>query len=86
MQIKDGYLTISGKRELASETSDRTSGRRVRQAERQSGKFYRKIQLPADADRDSSGICAKVSDGVLEVTVFKLPATSLKQGEVDVNF
>lgn len=83
VQIKDGSLIISGKRELNTGNADNPGGRRVRRAERQRGKFFRKVQLPADADHDSRSICAKVSDGVLEVTVFKLPSM---HADVDVDF
>lgn len=83
VQIKHGSLIISGKRELSAGNSDNSGGHRVRRAERQSGKFFRKVQLPADADHESRSICAKLADGVLEVTVFKVPSM---HAEVEVDF
>ncbi|KAK9830871.1 hypothetical protein WJX74_010987 [Apatococcus lobatus] len=90
IDFKDRYLVISGQRELPSDSdygTDHDLSVRVRRAERESGTFYRKVQLPSDADHDSGSISAQVSDGVLKVTVYKLlPCPKQGELEVDVNF
>jgi HSP20 family protein len=59
---KDNVLTISGERKVASEEG-------VLSQERPVGPFKRQWTLPEDAD--SAAISAKVTDGVLSITVGK---------------
>jgi HSP20 family protein len=62
-----GVLSVSGERH--TETSDESDG--LKRVERISGKFYRRFSLPETADAE--GIAAKSSNGILEVTIPKLP-------------
>jgi HSP20 family protein len=43
----------------------------VRHFERQSGRFHRRFSLPESAD--AAGIAAKCTNGILEVSIPKLP-------------
>jgi HSP20 family protein len=63
--MEDGVLTLRGKREL-EHREEREGYRRV---ERASGQFFRRFTLPDTAD--ASGITAKSSQGVLEVSIPK---------------
>ncbi len=67
VQIKDGKLTISGKRERSSQPEE---AKKRRFSERHFGRFSRQLRLPQDAD--SKNIKAKVDNGVLTVRVSKL--------------
>ena len=54
--MKDGLLTISGKRATDPDPDlpgRPTSSRKMRQLERPSGNFYRQLVLPSDADPSS---------------------------------
>jgi HSP20 family protein len=63
----DNILTISGERKKEELTEDT----KYLQLERASGKFLRKFTLPSNADLNNIG--ASSSDGILIVTVPKLP-------------
>ncbi|KAL2620581.1 hypothetical protein R1flu_000786 [Riccia fluitans] len=63
----DNVLTIGGERKR-EEVTDQTKYLRM---ERPSGKFLRKFTLPSNAKMD--GILAACNDGVLTVTVPKIP-------------
>ena len=67
VSMDDGVLTVSGERH--NETQDDTDG--LRHFERASGRFHRRFTLPESADDDR--IAAKSANGILEVTVPKLP-------------
>lgn len=66
VQVTDDILTISGKREQETETTEK-GGYLVRESFR--GSFERSISLPAGVD--PSGIVATYHDGVLEVLLPK---------------
>ena len=67
ISMEDGVLSVSGERKI--EAHDDTDG--VRRFERVSGRFYRRFSLPDTADAES--IAAKTANGILEVSIPKLP-------------
>ncbi|CAN8256568.1 unnamed protein product [Cochlearia groenlandica] len=69
----ENVLVVSGKRQRES----KEEGVKYVRMERRMGKFMRKFQLPDNADLDK--ICAACNDGVLKVTVEKLPPPEPKK-------
>ena len=67
VSMEDGILTIAGERQ--TEKHEEVEG--VKRFERVSGKFYRRFTLPETADAE--GIAARSANGILEVTIPKLP-------------
>jgi HSP20 family protein len=67
VSMEEGVLSVSGERR--SETHDETLG--VSRFERTSGRFSRRFSLPETADAE--GIAAKCANGILEVSIPKLP-------------
>ena len=67
VSMDDGVLTVSGERRI--EAQDDTDG--LRRIERVSGRFHRRFSLPETAD--AGRIAAKSANGILEVTIPKLP-------------
>lgn len=67
VSMESGILTISGVRhaETRAEETD------VRRTERTTGRFSRRFTLPETVDAES--IVAKTSNGVLEISIPKLP-------------
>jgi HSP20 family protein len=74
--FEDGVLTVSGKRELASEEKDETYHR----IERSYGSFARSIRLPHTAEAE--GIEATFDRGVLTVRVPKAEVAKPRTIEV----
>lgn len=72
-----GVLTVSGERH--AETIDETEG--FRRVERVSGRFFRRFNLPDTADAD--GIKAKSHNGILEVSIPKLPEVQARRITVE---
>ena len=70
VEMEDGKLTISGKRETVKEEKTKN----VHRVERTSGSFYRAIGLPREIDANQ--IEASYDQGVLKVT---LPKSAEKQ-------
>jgi len=71
-------LTISGERQ--SEEKDEGEG--YFRSERRFGKFFRSFDLPKNADE--SGITAKASEGVLEITIPKLEKDATDARVIDI--
>ena len=67
VSMEDGVLTIAGERH----TEKHEDAEGVRRFERVSGRFYRRFTLPETADAE--GIAAKSGNGILEVSIPKLP-------------
>mgnify|MGYP000323128449 CR=1 FL=1 len=67
ISMEDGILTIAGERQTAKH--EEAVG--VKRFERVSGRFYRRFTLPETADAE--GIAARSANGILEVTIPKLP-------------
>lgn len=72
-----GVLTVSGVRPAAS-LGDDTAEKRV---ERSSGRFLRRFTLPETANAE--GITARNSNGVLEVSIPKLPEIQARRIAVE---
>ena len=77
LRTEKGLLILSGKRSIDSKESTNALQKR----ERVSGKFERRFSLPETADTDS--ISANCSNGILEVTIPKLPES--QQRRITVN-
>ncbi|XP_077250079.1 17.3 kDa class II heat shock protein-like [Tasmannia lanceolata] len=71
---EDNVLVISGERKRVEEEKE---GAKYVMMERRVGKFMRKFVLPENANRDA--ISAVCQDGVLTVTVDKLPPPEPKK-------
>ncbi len=67
VSMEEGVLTVSGER--AADSHDEIDG--MRRFERGTGRFCRRFSLPDSADAD--GIAAKCADGILEVSIPKMP-------------
>jgi len=67
VSMEDGVLTIAGERH--TDKPDDATG--VRRFERVSGRFHRSFTLPETADAE--GIAARSANGILEVSIPKLP-------------
>ncbi len=67
VSMEGGVLSVSGERHAEERKED--SG--VQRIERTTGRFLRRFTLPETADAE--GISAKTQDGILEVTIPKLP-------------
>ncbi|KAJ1554997.1 hypothetical protein HK405_003477 [Cladochytrium tenue] len=71
-------LTIAGERQQNSETKD--SRRHI--VERSYGRFERSVRLPEDADVDK--VQAKMADGVLELSLPKMPPPENKTRTITI--
>lgn len=67
VSMEDGILTIAGERQ----TDKHEDAGGVKRFERVSGKFYRRFTLPETANAE--GIAARSANGILEVSIPKLP-------------
>ena len=67
VSMDDGILTIAGERH--AEKHEDAEG--LRRFERASGRFHRRFTLPETADAE--GIAARSANGILEVSIPKLP-------------
>ncbi len=72
-----GVLTVSGVRHA----EERTEEDGVQRLERSTGRFYRRFTLPETADAE--GIRAKSRNGILEVTIPKLPQVQARRIAVE---
>jgi HSP20 family protein len=79
VQVKDSVLTVSGKRELKSETKE---GNTVR-SEIWSGSFSRSFTLPDSINPEK--IAADYKNGLLEIRMDKLEEVKPKEIEVRVS-
>lgn len=67
VKMEDGVLSVAGQRSAA--THDDTTG--IQCFERASGRFLRRFSLPDTANAE--GVAAKCANGILEITIPKLP-------------
>jgi HSP20 family protein len=72
-----GILSLAGERH--DETAGESEG--LKRVERINGKFYRRFTLPETADAE--GIAARSSNGILEVTIPKLPEVQARRITVE---
>lgn len=77
VSMEKGVLSVSGER-LAEERKDDSATHRI---ERTSGRFSRRFTLPESVDAD--GITAKSRNGILEVTIPKLPQIQARRISVE---
>ena len=77
VNMEDGVLTLAGERH--SENAEESGG--MKRVERFTGKFYRRFSLPETADAD--GITARSANGILEVTIPKLPEVKARRITVE---
>ncbi|MHC4222253.1 MAG: Hsp20/alpha crystallin family protein [Planctomycetota bacterium] len=77
VSMEDSVLSVAGERH--SEKRGETEG--MRRIERVSGRFDRRFSLPETADAEH--ITAKSSNGILEVTIPKLPAVQARRITVE---
>lgn len=75
VELKDGYLSIEGKRE-------KTNGSGNLRIERQSTSFSRSVKLPDNVDKEN--IVAKLDMGVLSVTLPKTTSKSSRSVKINV--
>jgi len=72
-----GILNVSGERRAEERSED--SG--VQRIERTSGRFFRRFTLPETADAE--GIKARCSNGILEVSIPKMPEIQARRITVE---
>lgn len=77
VSMDSGVLNISGQRH--AEARDESAG--VQRVERATGRFFRHFTLPETADAES--ITAKCSNGILEVSIPKLPEIQARRIAVE---
>lgn len=77
VSMEDGVLSVAGERQ----SENRNDSEGVRSIERVSGRFDRRFSLPDTADAEH--ITAKSSNGILVVTIPKLPAVQARRITVE---
>lgn len=78
MSVKDGVLSLWGEKKY--EKSEETENAQI--IERRYGKFSRSFTLPASVDPDK--IVARFKDGILSVTLPKLPEKQVKEHKIKI--
>lgn len=79
VRMEAGVLSISGER--SRESHDESDG--VKRFERSIGKFFRRFSLPETADAEN--ISARNANGILEVTIPKLPEVQARRITVEAS-
>lgn len=77
VSMENGVLTLSGERR-AEPKKEEAAAQRI---ERASGRFFRHFTLPETTDAD--GITAKCSNGILEVSIPKMPEVQARRITVE---
>lgn len=77
VSMHDGVLSVSGERRR--EQRDEIDG--IQRFERANGRFLRRFTLPETADAE--GIAAKSANGILEITILKLPEVKARRIDVE---
>jgi HSP20 family protein len=75
--MDSGVLSVSGVRNAEEHGEDSD----VRRSERTTGRFSRRFTLPETTDAD--GITAKISNGILEVVIPKMPEVQARRITVE---
>ena len=73
LNVTDNQLTLAGARKISEETADARYHRR----EREAGRFSRAVALPGDIDTEK--VRARLTDGILTVTVPKAEKSKPRQ-------
>jgi HSP20 family protein len=73
LNVTDNQLTLAGERKIPEEAADARYHRR----EREAGRFSRAVALPGDIDTEK--VKARLTDGVLTVTVPKAEKAKPRQ-------
>jgi len=77
VSMDNGVLSVSGERHA----DDRSEVDGVQRYERSVGRFYRRFTLPETADAD--GITAKSTNGILEISIPKVPEVRARRITVE---
>lgn len=77
VSMENGVLNVSGERRAEALPEDITAQR----VERASGRFFRHFSLPETMDAE--GITAKCSNGILEVSIPKMPEVQARRITVE---
>ena len=77
VSMENGVLTLSGERRLEPKKEEAAAQR----IERASGRFFRHFTLPETTNAD--GITAKNSNGILEVSIPKMPEVQARRITVE---
>lgn len=77
VSMDNGILNVSGERRAEARSEDATAQR----VERVAGRFFRHFTLPESTDADA--ITAKCSNGILEVSIPKLPEVQARRITVE---
>lgn len=77
IEVKDGKLTVSGKRESVKQSEEE----KVHLQERRFGKFQRVIEFQEPVDQDAIG--ARMSNGVLNISIPKSQKAQAKKIQVE---
>lgn len=80
LEVHEGVLSLSGKKNETSEKEEEVNGRKIHSSERKFGFFKRSFRLPENVAADK--IEAKFENGVLEVSVPKTKPSKPIQIEV----
>lgn len=78
VKVEDGVLTIAGERKSEHTSEDK----KVHRIERSYGKFVRSFRVPENAD--AAKVAAEFKDGVLRVTLPKVPEAKPQAIEIAV--
>jgi len=73
VSMDNGVLNVSGERRAETRSEDA----RAQRVERVAGRFFRHFTLPESTDAE--GITAKCSNGILEVSIPKLPEVQARR-------
>eukprot|EP01084_Bolivina_argentea_P125856 222930_1 len=76
VNMSDGVLTVEGEKEKETVKDTET----MHMEERRFGKFQRSIRLPENADEKGSS--AEFKDGMLRLTIKKIPKAEHKKKEI----
>ncbi len=79
LSVREGLLTLQGEKHAEKEEDGKTFHR----VERNFGSFRRILQLPADSDENN--VSAKMSNGVLTITVAKHKKTAVLTKRIDIS-
>ncbi len=83
VEISEGVLTVSGRRESVSQNMEENDNFRYQIQESSSGSFRRSAKLPKDAD--STQISARHENGVLEIHIARLEQAQAERKVIPID-